>query len=188
MPIAPRRRRRAAGPTASPAATSTAQPSPAEWPFLGWSRLRVGGTDIGLVTSDCLQPQRQRRALAADAAAQPEHGLGRRRPAHLCRPRPAHRPGRPPLRLRRSASATTSAKPTCAAALAAGRAAARRLRPLRGHGPAGLGTGAAARPLGPGDAAQRRRRAASPIPARTRRAASSTDPARPTTPAEGARQ
>ena len=28
------------------------QPSPAEWPFLGWSRLRVGGTDIGLITSD----------------------------------------------------------------------------------------------------------------------------------------
>jgi alpha-mannosidase len=28
------------------------QPSPAEWPFLGWSRLRLGGTDIGLTTSD----------------------------------------------------------------------------------------------------------------------------------------
>ncbi len=28
------------------------QPSPAEWPFLGWSRLRVGATDVGLVTSD----------------------------------------------------------------------------------------------------------------------------------------
>ncbi len=28
------------------------EPSPAEWPFLGWSRLRVGGLDIGLVTSD----------------------------------------------------------------------------------------------------------------------------------------
>ena len=27
-------------------------PSPAEWPFLGWSRLRVGTTDIGLTTSD----------------------------------------------------------------------------------------------------------------------------------------
>jgi alpha-mannosidase len=27
-------------------------PSPTEWPFLGWSRLRVGDTDIGLVTSD----------------------------------------------------------------------------------------------------------------------------------------
>jgi alpha-mannosidase len=26
--------------------------SPAEWPFLGWSRLRVADTDIGLVTSD----------------------------------------------------------------------------------------------------------------------------------------
>ncbi len=28
-------------------------PSPAEWPFLGWSRLRVAGADLGLVTSDC---------------------------------------------------------------------------------------------------------------------------------------
>ena len=28
------------------------EPSPAEWPFLGWSRLRVGNTDLGLVTSD----------------------------------------------------------------------------------------------------------------------------------------
>jgi alpha-mannosidase len=28
------------------------QPSPTEWPFLGWSRLRVGATDVGLVTSD----------------------------------------------------------------------------------------------------------------------------------------
>jgi len=27
-------------------------PSPTEWPFLGWSRLSVGGTDIGLITSD----------------------------------------------------------------------------------------------------------------------------------------
>ena len=27
-------------------------PSPTEWPFLGWSRLRVAGTDIGLITSD----------------------------------------------------------------------------------------------------------------------------------------
>jgi alpha-mannosidase len=27
-------------------------PSPAEWPFLGWSRLRVGETDIGLATCD----------------------------------------------------------------------------------------------------------------------------------------
>jgi alpha-mannosidase len=27
-------------------------PSPAEWPFLGWSRLRVGGTDLALLTSD----------------------------------------------------------------------------------------------------------------------------------------
>jgi alpha-mannosidase len=26
--------------------------SPTEWPFLGWSRLTVGNTDIGLVTSD----------------------------------------------------------------------------------------------------------------------------------------
>jgi alpha-mannosidase len=29
------------------------QPSPSEWPFLGWSRIRVGETDIGLVTNDC---------------------------------------------------------------------------------------------------------------------------------------
>ncbi|MFO1143554.1 MAG: hypothetical protein U1E59_14455 [Amaricoccus sp.] len=28
-------------------------PSAAEWPFLGWSRVRVAGTDVGLVTSDC---------------------------------------------------------------------------------------------------------------------------------------
>ncbi len=28
------------------------QPSPCEWPFLGWSRLRVGAVDVGLVTSD----------------------------------------------------------------------------------------------------------------------------------------
>jgi alpha-mannosidase len=28
-------------------------PSPSEWPFLGWSRLRLGRTDIGLVTNDC---------------------------------------------------------------------------------------------------------------------------------------
>jgi alpha-mannosidase len=28
------------------------QPSPTEWPFLGWSRLRVGDIDIGLVTND----------------------------------------------------------------------------------------------------------------------------------------
>jgi alpha-mannosidase len=28
------------------------QPSPTEWPFLGWSRLRVGDTDIGFVTND----------------------------------------------------------------------------------------------------------------------------------------
>ena len=28
------------------------EPSPAEWPFLGWSRLRVGDTDLGLATSD----------------------------------------------------------------------------------------------------------------------------------------
>ncbi len=27
-------------------------PSPAEWPFLGWTRLTVGDTDIGLVTGD----------------------------------------------------------------------------------------------------------------------------------------
>jgi alpha-mannosidase len=27
-------------------------PSPTEWPFLGWSRLRVGDTDVGLTTSD----------------------------------------------------------------------------------------------------------------------------------------
>ncbi len=29
------------------------EPSPAEWPFLGWSRLRVSGLDLGVVTSDC---------------------------------------------------------------------------------------------------------------------------------------
>jgi alpha-mannosidase len=28
-------------------------PSPSEWPFLGWSRVRVGKVDIGLVTNDC---------------------------------------------------------------------------------------------------------------------------------------
>ncbi len=28
-------------------------PSPAEWPYLGWSRVRVAGVDVGLVTSDC---------------------------------------------------------------------------------------------------------------------------------------
>jgi alpha-mannosidase len=28
------------------------RPSPAEWPFLGWSRLRVGDADIALVTRD----------------------------------------------------------------------------------------------------------------------------------------
>jgi alpha-mannosidase len=28
------------------------EPSPAEWPFLGWTRLTAGGTDIGLITSD----------------------------------------------------------------------------------------------------------------------------------------
>ena len=51
MPVSwpPRRR---AGPTASPAAMSTARPRPTEWPFLGWSRLRVGEVDIGLVTND----------------------------------------------------------------------------------------------------------------------------------------
>lgn len=27
-------------------------PSPVEWPFLGWSRLRVGAIDVGLTTSD----------------------------------------------------------------------------------------------------------------------------------------
>jgi alpha-mannosidase len=29
------------------------EPSPSEWSFLGWSRLRVGETDLGLVTNDC---------------------------------------------------------------------------------------------------------------------------------------
>jgi alpha-mannosidase len=28
------------------------QPGPSEWPFLGWSRVRVGDIDIGLVTND----------------------------------------------------------------------------------------------------------------------------------------
>jgi alpha-mannosidase len=28
------------------------QPGPSEWPFLGWSRVRVGDVDVGLVTND----------------------------------------------------------------------------------------------------------------------------------------
>jgi alpha-mannosidase len=28
------------------------QPGPSEWPFLGWSRIRVGDVDVGLVTND----------------------------------------------------------------------------------------------------------------------------------------
>ena len=75
------------------------EPSPAEWPFLGWSRLRVGDVDLGLVTSDFYSHSLDGSDLAADPAAQPAHGLGRRRPAHLRRPRPAYRPGRPPVRL-----------------------------------------------------------------------------------------
>ena len=47
LPTSPR-----AGSTASPAATSPRSSGPTEWPFLGWSRLRVGETDIGLVTND----------------------------------------------------------------------------------------------------------------------------------------
>jgi alpha-mannosidase len=29
------------------------EPSPAEWTYLGWSRVRVAGIDVGLTTSDC---------------------------------------------------------------------------------------------------------------------------------------
>ena len=47
-----RRRRPSAGPTASPAATSTAPLGPTEWPFLGWSRLpRRRQPTSALVTS-----------------------------------------------------------------------------------------------------------------------------------------
>ena len=49
-----------------------------------------------------LQPQRERGDVAADAAQEPADGLGRRRPAHLFRPRPPHRPGLPSVRVRPS--------------------------------------------------------------------------------------
>ena len=95
-----------AGPTASPTATSTATPRPPN------GRSSAGRGSASPAPTSASSPATvyshsvNGRAWHADAAAQPAHGLGRRRPAHLCRPRPAHRPGRPPLRLRRSTSPT----------------------------------------------------------------------------------
>ena len=104
----------------------------------------------------CLQSQRERAALAADAAAQPEDGLGRRPAGHLFGPRSSHRPGRARLSLRAPVRSHPQGSRPCSCGSPPG-AAARRLRSLRGHGPAGLGAGAAARPLGTGHAAQRGR-------------------------------
>ena len=74
-------------------------PSPAEWPYLGWSRRARRRARRRAGDERLLQPQRRRRLLDPDAPAQPADGLGRRQPQDLRRPRPAQRPGRPPLRL-----------------------------------------------------------------------------------------
>ena len=75
--------------------------------------------DLGVRDHDCYSHSVDGDDLAADAAPQSAHGLGRRRPADLCRPRPAHRPGRPPFRLH-----APLRRPRC------------RSRPCRGAAPA----------------------------------------------------
>jgi alpha-mannosidase len=51
-------------------------PSPAEWPFLGWSRLRVAGTDLGLVTSDCYSHSVNGRAWTPTLLRSPRMAWG----------------------------------------------------------------------------------------------------------------
>jgi hypothetical protein len=51
-------------------------PSPAEWPFLGWSRVTVAGTDLGLVTSDCYSHSVNGRAWTPTLLRSPRMAWG----------------------------------------------------------------------------------------------------------------
>src|SRR4029079_5594609 len=52
------------------------EPSPSEWPFLGWSRLRIGSTDIGLVTNDAYSHSVNRALWPPRPLRRPTRGCG----------------------------------------------------------------------------------------------------------------
>ena len=154
---------RLAGPTASPAARSIARPSRSRMAVPRLVAAAHRAARHRARHQRRLQPQRRRSCLAADPVAQPARWRGA-----AAGQRPTPGATSTPTRVSTALPShfllgddLAKRRPDRGGAPAG--AAARRLRSLRGHEPAGLGTGAAARPLGPGDAAQRRRRVGSPI-------------------------